>query len=144
MLNRVPLPTDNIFKFYALFGLLLILFGIGLSLYVNKSTNDFVFEVAVEYETLKADPARSVSEEARFQILKKKLEISKKDKDFFNYSLGAVIGIGICMMWYGFKKWHTEVQPIQDEMARLNLKKLQKEVGEDVKMPNQRINADGK
>ncbi len=69
MENRIPLPTDNIFKFYAMFGLLLVIFGIGSILFVSRSTNDLVFEVAVEYETLKADPVRSVSQEARFQVL---------------------------------------------------------------------------
>jgi len=131
MESRIPLPTDNIFKFYALFGLLLVIFGIGATLYVNKSTNDLVFEFAVEYETIKADPLRSVSQEARFQILQKKLVVAKNDKTLFLSSLGGVIGIGILMVWYGFKKWHTEVQPIQDEMARLNLKKLRREMGED-------------
>lgn len=131
MESSIPLPTDNIFKFYALFGLLLIIFGIGSMLYVNKSTNDLVFEFGVEYETLKADPVRSISQEARFQILQKKLEVAREDKNLFLISLGVVIGIGIFMMSYGFKKWHTEVQPIQDEMARLNLKKLRREMGED-------------
>ncbi len=137
MLNRVPLPTDNIFKFYALFGLLLVLFGVGATLYVSKSTNNFIFEVAVEYETLKANPVRSISEEARFQILQKKFEVSRKDKNFFNTSLAIIICIGICMMLYGFKKWHTEIQPIQDEIARLNLKKLKKEAGEEEEAPNE-------
>jgi len=129
--NRIPLPTDNIFKFYALFGLLLVVFGIGSTLYVSKTTNDLVFEVAVEYETLKADPVRSVSQEARFQVLQKKLEIAKTNKNVLLSSLGLVIGVGIIMMGYGFKKWHTEIQPLQDEMARLSLKKLKREVGED-------------
>ena len=131
MESRIPLPTDNIFKFYALFGLLLVIFGIGATLFVNKSTNDLVFEIAVEYETLKVNPVRSVSEETRFNILHRKLEVARKDKKLFLSSLGVVIGIGILMVWYGFKQWHTEVQPIQDEMARLNLKKLRREVGED-------------
>ncbi|CAC9587217.1 hypothetical protein [uncultured Gammaproteobacteria bacterium] len=72
--NRIPLPTDNIFKFYALFGLLLVIFGIGSTLYVGKTTNDLVFEIAVEYQTLKADPVRSVSQEARFQVMQKNLK----------------------------------------------------------------------
>ena len=131
MENRIPLPTDNIYKFYALFGLLLAIFGTGATLYVNKSTNDLAFEIAVEYETLKADPVRSVSQEVRFQVLQKKLEIARKDKNVFLYGLSVVIGIGIFMVLYGFKKWHTEVQPIQDQMARLSLKKLKREVGED-------------
>ncbi len=51
--SRIPLPTDNIFKLYALFGLLLLIFSIASALYVNKSTNDLIFETAVNYETLK-------------------------------------------------------------------------------------------
>lgn len=31
-------------------------------------------------------------------------------------------------MLYGFKKWHSEVQPIQDEIVRLQLEKLRHEV----------------
>ena len=131
MENRIPLPTDNIFKFYALFGLLLVVFGIGASLYVNQTTNDLVFKIAVEYETLKADPVRSMQQEIRFQVLKTKMEIANQNKDVFLWCLGAVIALGVFMMWYGFKKWHTEIQPIQDEMARLRLKKLQQDVGED-------------
>lgn len=131
MENRIPLPTDNIFKFYAMFGLLLAIFGIGSILFVNRSTNDLVFEVAVEYETLKADPVRSVSQEARLQVLQKKLEIAICDKKFYICGIALVIGTGIFMMWYGFKKWHTEVQSIQDKITRLSLKKLQRELGED-------------
>ena len=131
MENRIPLPTDNIFKFYAFFGLLLLIFGIGSTLYVNKSTNNLVFEITVEYETLKADPVRSVSQDARFHVLQQKLEMARKNKNFFLSVLGLVVGIGVLMVWYGFKKWHTEIQPLQDEMARLSLKKLQREMGED-------------
>lgn len=32
MENKIPLPTDNIYKFYALFGLLLLVFTIGAAL----------------------------------------------------------------------------------------------------------------
>lgn len=131
MENRVPLPTDNIYKFYALFGLLLIIFSSGAMLYVNQSTNDLAFEVAVEYETLKADPMRSVADEARFSVLEKKLEIAGLNKKTFILCLSVIITVGIFMVWYGFKKWHTEVQPVQDEIARLSLLKLRQEVGEN-------------
>ncbi len=130
MESRVPLPTDNIFKFYALFGLLLAVFGVGSVIYVNKSTNDLAFEIAVEYETLKANPERSVSQEARFQVLDKKLEIAVQDKGTFIWCLSFLIAAGVYMMGYGFWKWHTEVQPIQDEIARLTLKKLSHEMDE--------------
>ncbi len=128
MNNPIPLPTDNIYKFYALFGLLLVIFSLSATIYINSSTNAFAFEIAVEYAILKADPERTVSQEARFQILQNKLEVNELNKKFYLYSLGIIIGIGIFIITYGFRKWHTEVQPIQDEIARLSLKKLEKEV----------------
>ena len=131
MENRVPLPTDNIYKFYALFGLLLIIFSIGAMVYVNQSTNDLVFDVAVEYETLKADPVRSVADEARFMLLERKLEIAGLNKKTFMLCLAALFVGGGFMVLYGFRKWHTEVQPVQDEIARLSLLKLRREVRED-------------
>lgn len=131
MESRIPLPTDNIYKFYALFGLLLAIFSVGASLYVNNSTNELLYEIAVDYETLKADPARSPSQEAHFKVLQSKLEISKNNKAFYIMALGVVAGIGVLMMCYGFRKWHTEVQPTQDEIARLSVKKLKQELGED-------------
>jgi hypothetical protein len=47
------------------------------------------------------------------------------------FCLSVIIAAGCFMVWYGFKKWHTEVQPVQDEIARLSLLKLRREVGED-------------
>lgn len=130
MESRIPLPTDNIYKFYALFGLLLLIFSMGAMVYVSNSTNNLIYESAVDYEVLKADPSRSVAEEARFKLLEKKFEIAAKNKKVFLYFLGVVVTVGAYMMFYGFKKWHTEVQPMQDEMARLALKKLKQDVGE--------------
>ena len=129
--SRIPLPTDNIFKLYALFGLLLLIFSIASALYVNKSTNDLIFETAVNYETLKEAKKRSASQEVHFKLLQKKLEIADSNKSFFIFCLAFIAVLGSLMMWYGFKKWHTEVQPIQDEIARLNLKRLRREAGED-------------
>ena len=129
--NKIPIPTDNIYKFYALFGLLLVVFGIGSSIYVNTSTNNLAYEIAVEYQVLKENPVRSISEETQFQLLQRKLEIARKNKMVFLFGIGAIIGGGLLMMGYGFRKWHKDIQPIQDEIARLNLLKLKRELGEE-------------
>ena len=131
MENRIPLPTDNIYKFYALFGLLLAIFCIGASIYLNKSTNDALFQIAVEYDTLEANPVRSRSQEARYQIIRKQIEIAKNNKQFYLIGLSILLASGIWMIWHGFRKWHTEIQPNQDEITRLSIKKLKQEVGED-------------
>lgn len=131
MENKIPLPTDNIYKFYALFGLLIIFFGFGSTLYVNKSTNDLLFGSAVELEILKSEENRSSPKEVKLELLIRKIEIAKKDKKFYTASLGIIIAIGIMMVCYGFKKWHTEVQPVQDEIAKLSLQKLKRELGDN-------------
>lgn len=133
MQSRIPLPTDNIYKFYALFGLLLVIFGSGALIYVNQSTNDLVYETTVEYYTLKSIPeeARSLSQEARFQVLDSKLDVAKRNKGFYAIIIGAIIVGGAYMIWYGFRIWHTVIQPMQDEITRLNIKKLKQEVGEE-------------
>lgn len=128
--SRIPLPTDNIYKFYALFGLLLIVFSMGAVIYSVNSVNGLVYETGVEYAVLESTPSRSVAQEARFKMLDKRLEVAQKDKEFYASSLSIVMGLGVVMLIYGFWKWHAEVQPIQDEMARLTLKKLKQDVGE--------------
>ncbi|WP_321460055.1 hypothetical protein [Vibrio sp. NH-UV-68] len=132
MESRIPLPTDNIYKFYALFGLLLVIFGLGSIIYVNQSTNSLVYDVIIEYHTLKNIPveARTLVQEATFQVLDKKLDVAVRNKFIFLIAIGGMIAGGIYMLWYGFKTWHTKIQPMQDEMARLNIKKLKQEVGE--------------
>ncbi|MFM2591255.1 hypothetical protein [Vibrio sp. TBV020] len=132
MESRIPLPTDNIYKFYALFGLLLVIFGLGSIIYVNQSTNNLVYDVIIEYHTLKNIPveARTLVQEATFQVLDKKLDVAVRNKFIFLIAIGGMIAGGVCMLWYGFKTWHTKIQPMQDEITRLNIKKLKQEVGE--------------
>lgn len=66
MENKIPLPTDSIYKFYALFGLLLFIFSIGSTIYVSRSTNELVFTSAIEFETLKVIEKPTSVEIARY------------------------------------------------------------------------------
>ena len=82
MYNRIPLPTDNIYKFYALFGLLIVIFSLGSFLYVNSVSNNLIYEYAEEFSKLKSLPreALSLKEEVRLSLIEKKLNISESDK----------------------------------------------------------------
>lgn len=128
MESRIPLPTDNIFKFYALFGLLLFVFGAGALIYVTKSTNAFMAEALVELETLKSHPEPTATEQARRTVLERQVEIEKSDKTTFTRASNILIVIATSFMGYGFWKWHTAVQRIQDRIVRLQLEKLELEV----------------
>lgn len=128
MESKIPLPTDNIYKFYALFGLLLFIFSVGAMLYLHDSTNDFLFNAIVEEERLKAIEKPTVIESAKQKILTRRIEIIMNDRVFFINCLGVLVGIAIILASYGFMKWHREIQPTQDEIMKLQLEKLRREV----------------
>jgi len=130
MENQIPIPTDNIFKFYALFGLLLFVFSAGSIIYVTRSTNELAFQAAIEVETIRQNPNSSAVDKAKMQILEKRLKIAATDKNFYVITIGVFFGVSIILMYYGFRTWHKYVQPVQDEMAQLQLEKLRHEVGQ--------------
>jgi hypothetical protein len=128
MQNNIPLPTDNIYKFYALFGLLLFIFAVGATLYVNNSTNNLLVDSVVELESLKIIENPTAVESAKRQLLEQRIEVTLEDKEFYKKALAALSALGFWLMGYGFWKWHREIQPIQDEIARLQRDKLRSEV----------------
>jgi hypothetical protein len=119
--NKIPLPTDNIFKFYALFGLLLLIFALGAAIYENRATNEVIFAAIPESESLNQITQRSLAESAKLAVLQRRIEIAKADKSGMTYLLGGVGAIGGLVMAYGFRKWHTEIQPTNDRMAKVQL-----------------------
>jgi hypothetical protein len=137
MESRIPLPTDNIYKFYALFGLFLLVFSIGALLYTHQSANERFFTLYPQLEGLKQLPHPTAEEKARTAILERTFEISKADKDFFANALGLIAGGALCVTGFGFYKWEKELQPIQDRTAKaqaeLQLLKLRRELGLDDK-----------
>lgn len=143
MQNNIPVPTDNIFKFYALFGLLLFVFSCGSLLYVNHSTNDALMGGIIELEALKQIEKPSRVESAKIIVLEKKIEITQNNKGFYVNGIGVLAGFAMIAMGYGFFKWHTEVQPVLDEtakvqieIAKMQLKQLRRGLGiEDESQP---------
>lgn len=75
MESKIPLPTDNIYKFYALFSLLLLIFSLGAGLYVQQSANEQVIAILPELEVLKEAKELSAKDEVTKQILERKLEV---------------------------------------------------------------------
>lgn len=128
MESRIPLPTDNIYKFYALFGLTLFIFSFGGALYVGRSTNEVVFQTIPEIESIKQIANPTVADLAKKQVLEKRLEVAVADRTLNVRLLGGLGGIAILLMAFGFWKWHTKVQRVETEMAELQLRKLRHEV----------------
>jgi hypothetical protein len=95
MESKVPLPTDNIFKFYALFSLLVFVFSVGAILYSNKTANELAISTLVEIEQLKQDPVPSPSQRMRLVALERQLEVSQANRKFFLWSLSLLVAASI-------------------------------------------------
>lgn len=128
MQDKLSIPTDNIYKFYAIFGLVLFVFSIASMIYTNKNTNELIFSSAIEKENLLLTPNPTTVEKAKLLAIEKRLDISLKDKSFFNNALSIFVAIGTYLSFWGFMKWVKVIQPIQDETAKLQLEKLRIEV----------------
>jgi hypothetical protein len=127
MESKILLPTDNIFKFYALFGVLLLITSILGTIWVSTSTNEKLHALVKEYEAL---PGTKEEKDANVlgKIIESRISAQVGNKKTFLYGLGTISGISILLMWYGFRQWHTKIQPKQDEYFDLQLQKLRKEV----------------
>ena len=130
MESKIPIPTDNIYKFYALFGLVLFISCIAAFLYVNSSTNELIFSAVPEYKALEAIEHPTAFETTKKQFIEKRVEVAIADRKFLEIVIGAILGISILLIGYGFRRWHSQVQPLQDETARLQLEKLRLEIDE--------------
>jgi hypothetical protein len=135
MESRIPLPTDNIYKFYALFWLALLIASIAGFLYVQKSTNEMAFQAAVEYEELAAKTQPTPPEMKRKEMIERRVSIGIKDREFFNNSLSLLFGVGLCCTAFGFWKWQTVVQPKQDKLLDLQIQQTEQELKKSSREP---------
>lgn len=127
MESKIPLPTDNIYKFYALFGLMLLITSIFGVIFVSASTNEKLYELVKEHELI-PEEQKEKGKSTLAVVIKQRIDIQLKNKVFFLFSLGATSGVSIILMWYGFRQWHTKIQPKQDELFELQLSRLRKEL----------------
>lgn len=127
MESKIPLPTDNIYKFVALFSLFLLISSVGAIIFATNSANAIVFEHWVELETLQAQEKLSVEQASRLKALERKVEVTVSDKKTFTQLSGAGIGLGLVGIFLGFGYWHRRIQPLADQMAvtQLELARLQ-------------------
>jgi hypothetical protein len=127
MESKIPLPTDNIYKFIALFSLILFISGFGTVIYATNATNAMAFEHWVEVETLRALETPTLEQATRLQALEKKIEVAVDDKDAYRSLAIFMIAAGTVGMVFGFGYWHLRIQPRVDQMAatQLEIAKLQ-------------------
>lgn len=126
--SRIPLPTDNIYKFYALFGFILLISALASFLYLHKTTNELIFEAAIALEEVAAKDKPTSVDTKRKEMIEKRVAVAIEDRDVFNRILSAVLSVALCLMIYGFWHWQMEVQPKQDRLLDLQIEKAEQDL----------------
>lgn len=124
MQNKVPLPTDNIYKFFALFGLILVIFSIAATIYNTKEANNQLIDIAIQLD----DSNSSALSDKTVDYIERHKDIIVSDRKGFNTLLIALAIIGALLGLFGFFRWMFKIQPQQDELIAFQLKKEGHEV----------------
>ena len=138
MESRIPLPTDNIYKFYALFGLLLIIFSLGARVAVNNNVwTTATTSAESAYAVLKLNPGNLSSiDDKRVRIYQQRIDSAIDQARTFRHLLNGLGSVGCLLLVFGFRQWHTKIQPVQDEMLQLQVEKLRREVAALAPVPS--------
>lgn len=140
MLDRVPVPTDNVYKFYALFSLVALVFCVWLFFSQHAEKNAIAIKNYPEIAEIKAIKEPTPAQSARLKVMERQLEVAKSDNDFINNCLSVIIGFCLFLMGYGFLRWHKEIQPLVDATQKAQLEILQLQV-EQLKLQNEKLAA---
>lgn len=136
MSQKVPIPTDNIYKFYALFGLALLFVCMIGFVSIYNTNLDRSFGIYQELEVLKKVKEPTSSQSIRIDILERMNELIPANKNFYMTIINGAIGLCITLIGFGFWNWQFKVQPLQDELLAKQLEKTELEI----KALNKQIN----
>lgn len=117
MQPNVPIPTESLYKFAALFGLALIITAIIGWLYMHRSLNEEVTTLAREYVTLEASDSKS----PMLPILQRRIDVAGSDRDIYSFGLGVVLVTAGLLSAWGFGRWRQKIQPLHDRLLELQV-----------------------
>jgi hypothetical protein len=120
---KLPVPTDNICKFYALTGIILFVTSITLIVLLSTRTNDIIFETVtqeIEAEKLEEGEERKI----RLEMAETLRDIAVKDRDTGSGVLTFFATLGFVVAAYGLLKWHLEIQPLYDQILKFERDKI--------------------
>lgn len=126
MESKIPVPTDNIYKFVATFGLVVTVASLTLMILNSDSTNKAIWDAAFEYYDLSAsaDPLK----EKKTEIIEKQIKVASSNRVYGSLFLSILFAIGSLISVEGFRRWFKFIQPLSDEILELQRDKLRLEV----------------
>lgn len=128
MTPSIPVPTDNIYKFSALFGLAIIVSGI----FSFAAMYSFSLNTKVKYAeavlALESKAVRTKLEDDTLAMTNRLIKVTQSNEENANYAIGGFIGVGILLSWFGWMRWYKVIQPRDDQIADLQKLKLEAEI----------------
>ena len=128
-MQSIPIPTDNLYKFLALFGLVLLVTVLLGSLYSTTSTNQKIMTYVEKIESIQAAHETEIKA-GSVAVYEKLINVASKDRKFHTISLSIIGSLGVLMMLTGFHRWYTYYQPKHDQILELTIKKLELEIAQ--------------
>lgn len=126
--SKIPLPTDNIYKFLATFGLVLMVSALTLLIYTYQATNDVVFKNASAIYDLESSDRSDDDKERRAKLLTREVEVAVSNRNIGKWFFSGLFVLGLMASVIGFGRWYMYVQPEYDRALKLQNEKLELEV----------------
>ena len=125
--SNISIPYDNIFKFYAIVGLVLMVAG---SIFIWQSEIEMNKRFYDRYEELSSYFDQALTQEERARKARLEIELANEPQQeilrkgvFF-----LIFGLGSGLLGYGLFNWRKKVQPLDDEIKKYELEKLKLEI----------------
>lgn len=128
MNSKIPIPTDNIFKFTATFGLVLMISSLTLMILLFQNTNDVIFKNAKAIYDLDVSNRSDNDKKRRAELLKKEVDIAVSNRNIGKWFLAFLTVGGGFLSFVGFRQWYKKLQPMHDSLLELQLEKEKYEV----------------
>jgi hypothetical protein len=128
MTPSMPVATDNIYKFAALFGLALLISVILVGTYVPDKYGEPAFNDALELKILQSKDNLSKEETIKKTLLEEKVRLFDGFARQIIYGAAVFMLIGAFLLVWGGIAWWWKVQPKQDELLNLQIEKMKREI----------------
>lgn len=125
--NKIPLPTDSLYKFIALFSLSLVIGAFYLTFYASNSSNAVIYEHWGELAGLQSIEEPNAEQVERKRLLERKIDVAVEDRRTYVWLAGVLAAIGTLGVYIGFAFWIRKQQAVSDQIAQnqLELSRLQ-------------------
>ncbi|WP_415911643.1 hypothetical protein [Neptuniibacter sp. QD37_11] len=117
----LSVPTDNIYKFYTLFGFTLLVSTLLGYVYVYDSSRTKMVQWTLEILEYEAGGSGEVVNPEKKELLLQLVNVEKENRQTYQKVLALVSGFALFLFVIGLYKWQNEVQPREDDLYKLRI-----------------------